>query len=151
MKIRSLSATRAINHRSPQGKFRLKRQMLLRGAGKEEAPFEVELDELPPGAANYPLHSHSLDHEFFVVISGRGRLRTGKKTYAIKAGDYFDFPPGEPHQIINDSKAPLRFYVIGNNSGGHDVCYYPDSDKWGVDAMGKIFTATPVDYFHGEE
>ena len=155
MTIGNLSAVKSTESCSPKKKYALKRRILVSGSSQKDiAPFEVELDELPPGATNYPFHYHTIDHEFFVVISGSGKLRTSKGMHPIKGGDFFDFPPREPHQIINDSAAPLIYYVIANNSHGHDACFYPDSNKWGfdaIDAAGKITTVSEVGYYHGEE
>jgi uncharacterized cupin superfamily protein len=152
MTIGNLSSVKIREFVSPKKKYALKRKILLAGAAPPDpAPFEVELAELPPGATNFPYHQHTLDHEFFVVISGSGKLRTKDGVHPIKAGDYFDFPPGEPHQISNDSDAPLLYYVVANNSRGHDACFYPDSNKWGFDVLGKYTSIAEVDYFQGEE
>jgi uncharacterized cupin superfamily protein len=152
MTIGHLSTVKPREFRSPKEKYALTRKILLPGSAPQDpAPFEVELAELPPGAVNFPYHQHTFDHEFFVVISGAGKLRTKDGLHPIKAGDFFDFPPGESHQIINDSDAPLIYYVVANNSRGHDACFYPDSNKWAFDALGKTASISEVDYFQGEE
>jgi uncharacterized cupin superfamily protein len=155
MTIGNLSTAERKESRSPKGKYALRRQVLVSGSTpKDTSPFEVELDELPPGATNYPFHYHTVDHEFFVVVSGSGKLRTKDGMHPINSGDFFNFPPREPHQIINDSDAPLVYYVVANNSLGHDACFYPDSKKWGFDAVedeGKITTVSEVGYYTGEE
>ena len=119
-----------------------------------QPPFAVELVRLPPGAKNFPFHDHAAEWEFYLIVSGTGKVRAGKLTRSLRAGDCVLNPPGEPHQIINSSKADLLYYVIANNSPADFYCY-PDSKKWGFWAeslnRGKLFRITEVDYFDGEE
>ena len=119
-----------------------------------QPPFEVELVRLPPGSKNFPFHDHAAEWEFYLIVSGTGKVRAGKLTRSLRAGDCVLNPPGEPHQLINSGKTDLLYYVIANNSSA-DFYYYPDSDKWGVWAEchkgGKLFRMTEVDYFDGEE
>src|SRR5207245_11763460 len=42
-----------------------------------EAPFEVELVRLPPGARNCPLHSHATEWESSVLASVSGNMPAG--------------------------------------------------------------------------
>ena len=116
-----------------------------------QPPFEVELVRLPPGAKNFPFHSHAAEWEFYLVVSGAGKIRAGKRTRNLAAGDCVLNPPGEAHQIINSGKDDLLYYVIANNSAA-DFYYYPDSDKWGfsIEDVG-TFRFREVNYFDGEE
>ena len=123
-------------------------------AFRSEPPFEVELVRLPPGAKNFPFHDHAAEWEFYLVISGSGKIRAGKQTRSLKSGDCVMNPPGEPHQIINTGKEDLLYYVIANNSLA-DFYYYPDSNKWGLWAPhlqdGSSFRQKEVKYYEGEE
>ena len=116
-----------------------------------QPPFEVELVRLPPGARNFPFHSHASEWEFYLVISGAGKVRAAGLTRPLHPGDCILNPPGEPHQIINTGKHDLFYYVIANNAPA-DFYYYPDSDKWGLslDDVGS-FRVREVNYFAGEE
>ena len=84
----------------------------------------------------------------YLVVSGTGQVRTSKGHTAIRPGDAFMCPPNEAHQIINNSKRDLKYYVIADNPVT-DVCYYPDSDKWMI--PGKVVRITKVGYHEGEE
>src|SRR3984957_8348555 len=100
---------------SPKGKFT--------GAGKEISeelgrkpgsmdlnerhPFDVEICRIAPGNTPYPYHSHSIQWEFYHVISGRGLLRHDEGTTEIQEGDAFLFKPGEAHQLINNGTQDL--------------------------------------------
>lgn len=119
-----------------------------------QPPFEVELIRLPPGAKNFPFHDHAAEWEFYLIVSGTGKVRAGKLTRSLRAGDCVLNPPGEPHQLINTGKTDLLYYVIANNSSA-DFYHYPDSNKWGLWAKSpkreKLFRMIEVDYFDGEE
>jgi uncharacterized cupin superfamily protein len=117
------------------------------------APFEVELVRLPPGAANFPFHSHAAEWECYLILAGTGTLRAGPRRDRVGPGDCLLCPPGEAHQLVNDGADDLRYYVIANNAPA-DVWHYPDSDKWGFarpDGDDLYFRAAEVDYFDGEE
>ncbi|MEZ0276529.1 MAG: cupin domain-containing protein [Roseimicrobium sp.] len=144
---------------SPKGKFQ--------GAGKEVSealgrepdstdlmkrhPFDVEILRVEPGQTPYPYHSHSIQWEFYHVISGSGVVRHQDGTTAIVAGDAFLFKPGEPHQLINDGTEDLIVYVVADNPHG-ESCHYPDSNKWAVRSPeGRLIRSEALDYFDGEE
>lgn len=115
-------------------------------------PFDLELRRVPPGAAICPLHAHSAQWEFYLVISGTGQVRDRDGLHELTPGDAVIFPPHEPHQIRNDGTEDLVLYIIADNPPG-GACYYPDSDKWAVPSHPKhtILKGQEVDYFAGEE
>lgn len=118
---------------------------------RERHPFDVEICRVPPGKKAFPYHSHSAQWEFYHVISGRGIVRHKVGITPIGPGDAFVFPPGEPHQIANNSAADLVYYVIADNPMG-ESCYYPDSQKWGVFSPEKRYLRSePLAYEDGEE
>lgn len=142
---------------SPKGKFGVFRKNLSEAAGgKKDAgthaeghPFDIELVRLPPEKINWPLHSHAAQWEAYIILSGHGRLRTQNEEHEIKAGDFLVLPPGEAHQMSNDSDEDLTYYVIADNPPA-DVIYYPDSQKYFIKPARKVF-AIEADYFDGEE
>lgn len=118
---------------------------------KERHPFDVEILRIPPGKTPYPYHSHSAQWEFYHVISGKGIVRHQEGTTALDAGDAFIFPPGEPHQLTNDSSQDLVVYVVADNPIG-ESCHYPDSQKWVVRSPeSRMIRSEPLDYYNGEE
>ena len=144
---------------SPKGKFA--------GAGKEISeklgrkpqstdlnerhPFDVEITRIPPGKTPCPYHSHSVQWEFYHVISGKGVVRHKDGTSPIVAGDAFLFQPGEPHQLINDGSEDLILYVVADNPIG-ESCHYPDSQKWIVRSPERrLIRSDALDYYDGEE
>ncbi|WP_395704099.1 cupin domain-containing protein [Aquabacterium sp.] len=95
-------------------------------------------DVVPPGKRSCPFHSHRAEEEMFFIVSGRGLLRYGSETRAVKAGDVICCPTGGPetaHQLINDSDADLAYLSISTQSKV-EVCEYPDSDKVAAFAEG---------------
>ena len=113
-------------------------------------PFDLQIRRIPPGAAVCPFHSHLGQWELFVVQSGEATVRAGPETHAVKTGEVFVHPPGEPHQLINSGTSDLVVLIVADNPP-LDACYYPDSNKWALRPPGKIFRMTEVDYFDGEE
>lgn len=117
----------------------------------ERHPFDVEILRVAPGKSPYPYHSHSVQWEFYHVISGAGKVRDVDGTTPIETGDAFVFKPGEAHQFINDGSEDLVVYVVADNPFG-EATYYPDSNKWGVPIPKRtIVRSESLDYFDGEE
>ena len=56
-------------------------------------PFDLELVRVPPNRTAWPFHSHSAQWELYVIISGRGEVRTPTETVAVCDGDAFIHPP----------------------------------------------------------
>jgi uncharacterized cupin superfamily protein len=148
-----------IERKSPKGQFHKFRRNVARAFDNPKTgpklpgspPFEVELVRVAPGAKNFPFHSHAAEWEFYLIVSGAGSMRVGKKKTSLKPGDCVLNPPGEPHQIINTGTVDLLYYVIANNAPT-DIWHYPDSNKWGwPSAGGAIFRKSDADYFDGEE
>src|SRR5437867_2147105 len=117
----------------------------------ERHPFDVEICRIPPGKTPYPYHSHSIQWEFYHVISGTGIVRHKDGTTPIHPGDAFVFQPDEPHQVINDGSQDLVLYVVADNPFG-ESSYFPDSQKWLVRSPDRrLIRSGNLDYFDGEE
>jgi len=148
-----------ISWSSPKGKFAGAGREVSEALGRkpkstdlmERHPFDVEITRIAPGLTPCPYHAHSLQWEFYHVISGKGAVRHKDGTTAIEPGDAFLFKPGEPHQIINDGAVDLILYVIADNPMG-ESCHYPDSGKWSVPLpYWRLVRSGELDYYDGEE
>jgi uncharacterized cupin superfamily protein len=148
-----------ISWSSPKGKFVGAGKQVSEALGrnpqstdlKERHPFDIEICRIPPGKTPYPYHSHSMQWEFYHVISGNGSVRHEDGTTAIEAGDAFVFEPGQPHQLINDGTQDLILYVVADNPIGESN-YFPDSQKWIVRSPERrVIRSEPVEYYDGEE
>src|ERR1700730_11348332 len=147
--------------RSPKGKFgrRSKNISVALGRGPESLdlaqrwPLGLALVSIPKGKMLCPYHSHSAESEFYLVVSGRGKVRDKDGWTEVGAGDAFFFGPGEAHQLGNAGEEDFVYYVIADNPRG-DMCHYPDSGKFAVWKEGNeevIVKGTEADYFDGEE
>lgn len=121
-----------------------------RGQTAHQRPFEVDMVRIPPGRRLCPRHWHSVEWEYYIVVSGHGQMlqSSDEPPIPMESGDHLLQPPGWIHTIENDSVEDLCYYVIASNSVD-ETCYYPDSGKWS--AAGKVFRMTEADYFDGEE
>ncbi len=114
-------------------------------------PFDVEICRVMTGQTPYPYHAHSAQWEFYHVLSGRGVVRHQDGTTDIAPGDAFLFRPNEPHQITNTGPVDLLLYVVADNPFG-EVCFYPDSGKWGVPIPERrLVRSGALEYYDGEE
>ena len=147
--------------KSPTGKFHKFVKDVSVALGREpesldlakRQPFDLAVVRMPKGKSYCPYHSHSAESEFYVVISGRGKVRDNKGTTEVGAGDAFFFPPGEAHELSNAGDDDFVYYVIADNPRG-DSCFYPDSGKWAVqkeNAEEVIVKGREIDYYEGEE
>ncbi len=99
-----------------------------------------------------PYHWHTAEEEAFVVMRGTPTVRTARGTFTLRAGDVVAFPanPSGAHRIWNDAGEDAVVLLFANADSG-DVCYYPDSQKFVVEATGTLVREHPqLDYFEGE-
>ncbi len=144
---------------SPKGRFCVYRKNISKALGglKDVGtfggghPFDVELVRLPPGATNWPFHSHSAQWEMYLVLDGRGLARCDDDSFPIQTGDSFVCRPGMAHQIINNGETDLTYYIIADHALA-DIVHYPDSNKYFLKPHRKVLANHgEIDYYHGEE
>jgi len=144
---------------SPRGRFAGSGKEISEALGRDPAstdlmrrhPFDVEIARIPPGKALCPFHSHSMQWEFYHVISGTGQVRHDNGSTPIEPGDAFLFKPGQAHQILNDGIIDLVLYVVADNPLG-ESCHYPDSGKWMVRSPEpRLIRSNSLDYYDAEE
>lgn len=80
----------------------------------ERHPFDVEIQNIPPGVTATFFHSHSEQWEFYHVLSGGGSVRDATGTTEVGPGDAFVFKPREAHQL-SAGAAGMSVYVIADN------------------------------------
>ncbi len=161
MKRVNLADVPAEQRESPGGKFAKTVQQISVALGREpdsldlakRHPFDLALVLIPPGKSYCPYHSHAIESELYLVVSGRGSVRDKDGTSEVVAGDAFFFGPGEAHQLSNNGTEDFAYYVIADNAP-HDSCYYPDSGKWAVRKESPDYVyvqGAEVDYYKDEE
>jgi uncharacterized cupin superfamily protein len=110
------------------------------------------LGRMERGQVYCPYHWHTQEEETFIVWSGTPTLRTPQGEFTLRRGDVVAFPAGPAgvHQIRNDADEPCDVLMFASTDLG-DVCYYPDSRKFVVEATGTLVRTEPqLDYFDGE-
>ena len=102
---------------------------LTRGTGA--AKLGASIDIVPPGKRACPYHFHYAQEEMFIILEGSATLRVADELLPLVAGDVVCIPPGPdfPHQIINDSNAPLKYLSISTKESP-EIVEYPDSGKY---------------------
>ena len=146
---------------SPKGKFGRASKDISIALGRDPEsldlakrhPFDLALVRIPKGKSLCPYHSHSIESELYLVVSGRGRVRDKDGWTEVGPDDAFFFGPGEAHQLANAGDDDFVYYVIADNPRG-DSCFYPDSGKFAVwkEGMNEVIVkAQEADYFDGEE
>lgn len=107
---------------------------------------------LKKGQISCPYHYHHNAEELFVILEGKGRLRTEQGFFDVAKGDTIFFETGKEgaHQIKNESEEDL-VYLDLRTLHGFDVCEYPDTGK--VNLIGKeiFLKGKQTEYFDGEE
>jgi quercetin dioxygenase-like cupin family protein len=75
--------------------------------------FSMRIFRIQPGGYT-PLHSHSWEHEVF-VIGGEGILVDEGKEHRLKAGDIALVSPQEQHHFKNDGDQTWEFLCLVPN------------------------------------
>jgi uncharacterized cupin superfamily protein len=117
--------------------------------------------EVPPGKKAWPKHSHSVNEEMFLILSGDATLHYGNESTGVREGDIISCPANieVAHQIENTGDTPLKYLALGTQKEP-EICHYPDSDKYGIydnrndDEKPDIFMLMrkndSLDYYDGE-
>jgi uncharacterized cupin superfamily protein len=118
---------------------------------REKGHIGVKVERLKPGTLSCPFHFHVHEDEFFLILKGRAMLRYGEVTIEVKEGDAISCPRNErvAHQFYNHTEENVDILMVGENVP-HEVCYYPDSDKWLSRSIGKVGKFQSTDYWTDE-
>ena len=164
----ALAEVKERNFSSPKNKFGLKRRDISASLTEQDeekrgAPVDIEHCVLAPGKSNFPYHCHATGWEIYYALKGQARMRVEAGCEDFKAGETAICPPGDAHQIFNESSEDFEYLVITNNPD-FDTYYYPDSDKVfvsgllgankqvGEEAYWTTFKkGIKTDYWHDEE
>ena len=88
--------------------------------------ISLSVARVPPGKESFLYHRHERDEEFLFILSGHGRAEIGEDAFDVGVGDFMGFPApsGPPHHLSNPFREDL-VYLMGGESSGCDVCYFP--------------------------
>lgn len=91
--------------------------------------FGIGFESLAPGSRSSFPHAHKTEEEFVFVLSGTATIWMNGFVHEAKPGDGVAFLPGTniAHTVINNTKEPLWYIVIGEASddANEDRIYYP--------------------------
>jgi len=136
-----------------RGAFSYAKHLVVPKAGN---PMQVAFLEIPPGASAYPYHWHEGVMEVYVILSGRGIVRTPEGQREVSPGEVVVFPigPAGAHRMTNPSETEPLVYVDIDSTADPDVFHYPDAGKTGwASAAGRkgwFRDADAVEYYAGE-
>lgn len=135
-------------------RFQARYRHLTRAIMGDTYQIGVTIEELLPGSQSAPFHYHIFEEEHVLILEGDVTLRLGDQRHAMKAGDYVCFPAGQKagHCLVNDSGTVCRYVLVGERNP-NEICFYPDSNKVLVRALGRraVLDAGALrNYWHGE-
>lgn len=104
-----------------------------------------------PGRRSTPRHCHSIEEEFFYVLSGSGAVELAGELSPLRPGSFVSCPvgPSSTHAVTAGPDG-IEYLVYGTRRPG-DACFYPDSAKVSMRGLGVAFRVEPLDYWDGEE
>ncbi|MBS1853623.1 MAG: cupin domain-containing protein [Acidobacteria bacterium] len=85
----------------------------------QDPQLSVIQEQMPPGTAEVR-HFHRAAQQFFYVLAGEARMEVNGETFPLPAGEGIHIPAGVPHQIWNESPAPVQFLVISQPASQGD-------------------------------
>lgn len=120
--------------------FKTKLKSVLVGDAVGSEKFYVNIDYVKPGGQSTKYHSHSIQEEFFLILSGSGILRLNGQNILISSGDVISKPAGKDlaHQFINNGSEILQILDIGTREKD-DIITYPDENKIFIKNKNLVF------------
>ncbi len=74
--------------------------------------FGARLWRLEPGQTN-TRHRHRTEHELYILLEGRGRIRIGAELLTLERLDMVLVEPHALRQVFNDTPADQLWLIIG--------------------------------------
>jgi uncharacterized cupin superfamily protein len=78
----------------------------------EASTLGARLWRLHPGQAS-TRHRHRRTHEFYLLLEGTGRIRTGEQLQTLEPLSCLLVDPAETRQLFNDTEADQLWLVVG--------------------------------------
>ncbi len=70
--------------------------------------ISLRITDVLPGETCFPGHIHTECEEVILILSGKGEIKIGEETFAMKQGDAVYLPTGLKHLIRNKGKEVMR-------------------------------------------
>jgi mannose-6-phosphate isomerase-like protein (cupin superfamily) len=72
--------------------------------------LSIIVERMPAGTSEVR-HHHVRARQFFHVLEGELTIEIEHRDFTLRAGEGIEISPGQAHQAINRSAAPVRFVV----------------------------------------
>ena len=120
--------------------FRSKLKTVCVGDAIGTEQLYVNVDFVKPGAVSTKYHTHDLQEEFFLVMTGTGTLRFDGQEIRVSPGDAIAKPAGKglAHQFINDGTDVMQILDVGTRVAG-DTIVYPDEGTVYIKGQKRTF------------
>lgn len=79
----------------------------------EDWPVSIAHEMIPKNGEQLPFIVHKKTAEFVYILTGKGKACLGKKTFAVKPGDYVVIPAGIKHRFVTAGE-PLTAISVFN-------------------------------------
>lgn len=86
-------------------------------AARSGGRFSCVEHPIAPRTLGSPIHTHTHEDEYSLVLEGRLGLLLGEEVVEARAGDLVFKPRGEPHAFWNATDEPARFLEIISPAG----------------------------------
>jgi uncharacterized cupin superfamily protein len=111
----------------------------------------INYNRIAPGKLSAPLHCHSVEEEFFVVLEGDGVCILGEEEHPVRRGHVVARPASSRlAHAFRAGDGGLTMLAYGTRDP-NDICYYPRSDKIYFRGVGLMTRVPRLDYWDGEE
>ena len=84
-------------------------QLVYPAAGEDAADWGFGRAVVPPSTSTHP-HAHT-EHEAFLIVSGRGRMRVGAEERSVESGEVVVIPGGSEHELTNTSTERTLVFI----------------------------------------
>ncbi len=91
----------------------IRRRFLVEPGDFGSVTFTVTEVEMDPGASD-SWHTHPGSEHALVVLEGRGTIHVGDVEETLEPLKGIRVLPGRPHQVVNDSRLVLRYFVCAS-------------------------------------
>lgn len=85
-------------------------------------------ERMPPGTAE-SRHRHERSRQFFYVLEGALTIELEGDVHRLAAGHGLHVPPGQAHQVRNESHADVRMLVVSSPRSHGDRVDVPMDDR----------------------
>lgn len=89
---------------------------LLLSHGESAGDVTVYEFDVPPHSAGSPPHTHTLEDEYFYIVSGELNVMLGEELLVLKEGDFASLSRGHTHMFWNGGDAPVKLIMTTTGS-----------------------------------